>query len=82
MTDNNSSYYLHGMLGACSRYARQEDIIKYYKERIKGYIDRMKVSGGQQEGFFYFKRLNPGDTKGSFDINDSDETYYYAWMLY
>lgn len=81
MNDSNASYYIEGKFGGSSRYARQDDFIKNYKKDIARYIDRMKSSGGQQEGFVYIKRVRPGDSEG-LGINDSGETYYKVWMLY
>ena len=81
MNDSNSSYYIEGVLGGSSMYVRQEDFVKRYKKRIENYIDRMKSSGGQQEGFIYIKRVRPEDSEGIW-TNNSVQTFYEVWMLY
>lgn len=80
-TPENSAYYTDGVMGAFSRYARQEDVIKGFKESVGKYIDRMKNFGGQEDGFLFIRLTVPGGPDG-FHPYEGTESYYSVWMLY
>lgn len=80
-TPEDSGYYVAGAWAGFSMYAKQEDVIKDYKEEIERYVDRMKTSGGEPSGFIYIRKSYPGDMEG-IEQNMTDETYYCIWMLY
>lgn len=77
--DENSSYILEGTLGAFSRYARQEDVIKKLKAEIRFYIDRTGETE-ENRGFLYIKKSKPGQMEGM-ELHTSKDIYYTAWML-
>ncbi len=80
-TPEDSGYYLAGAFPGFSMYAKQEDVIEAYKEKIADYVDRMKTSGGEKSGFLYIRKSYPGDVEG-ISGNNSDLIYYAIWMLY
>ena len=80
-TPENSAYYTDGVMGAFSRYARQEDVIKGFKESVGKYINRMKNFGGQEDGFLFIRLAVPGGPDG-FHPLEGTESYYKVWMLY
>lgn len=80
-TSENSNYYIDGIFGAFSVYAKQQDVIESYKDNIERYVSSVVKQGGQETGFLYIKKVCPGDKEG-LSVNNSTETYYKIWMLY
>ena len=80
-TPENSGYYVQGDFGAFTRYIRKEDALNMLKDQIARYLDNCRNGGGEKEGFLYLRRSSPGTWEGMWK-NDTEETYYYIWMLY
>ena len=79
--DSNCSYYIEGDLGGASMYCKTDEFVEAYKESIAHYIDRMKASGGQENGFIYIKKMHKGDSEGMWTYDD-DQVKYRVWFLY
>ena len=82
--DSNCSYYIEGCLGGASMYCKTDKFIEDYKRLIAYYINRMKASGGQENGFLFIKKMHKGDTQGMNGnrIYDDDQVAYQVWFLY
>ena len=78
----NSNYYSDGHWADFSIYSRQEDVIKFYKPEIKGYISRVAKQGGCDFGFLYFSKVGTGDWEDHFFRNEGPDIHYNAFMLY
>lgn len=74
-------YYIQGMFGIFSVYARQEDVIECYKDNIRRYLAVAQKNEMLDCGFLYILRSEPG-MQEDLERNTSDETYYRIWMLY
>lgn len=77
-TPENNNYNIDGVLGYSSMYARQEDVIVHYKNRIKRYID---LGYDDARGFLYARKVCPGEQEGLI-YNITNEIHYSFWMLY
>ena len=80
-TVRNSSYYIEGIFGGFSRYARQEDVIEGYKDNIERYVDKMSQES-EQTAFIYIERWGPGSKDYWGNVEKSTEARYKIWMLY
>lgn len=80
-TVRNSSYYIEGIFGGFSRYARQADVIEFYKDNIKRYVNKMSQKS-EQTAFIYIERWGPGIKDYWGNVEVSTETWYKIWMLY
>ena len=80
-TVRNSSYYIEGIFGGFSRYARQEDVIEGYKDNIERYVDKMSQES-EQTAFIYIERWGPGSKDYWGNVEKSTEAWYKIWMLY
>ena len=80
-TVRNSSYYIEGIFGGFSRYARQEDVIEGYKDNIERYVDKMSQES-EQTAFIYIERWGPGSKDYWGNVGKSTEAWYKIWMLY
>ena len=81
LTVRNSSYYIEGIFGGFSRYARQEDVIEGYKDNIERYVDKMSQES-EQTAFIYIERWGPGSKDYWGNVEKSTEAWYKIWMLY
>ena len=79
--DSNCSYYIEGVLYGCSIYCKTDEFIEKVKEEIADYIDAMKRTGGQENGFVYIKKMHQGDSQGMWTYTD-DDLQYTVWFLY
>ena len=80
-TVRNSSYYIEGIFGGFSRYARQADVIEFYKDNIKRYVNKMSQKS-EQTAFIYIERRVPGMKDYFGNVEVITETLYKIVILY